>query len=137
MLPSAILETALSVADLNLSREFYARLFGHPILTSDERLCAFDVAGRQVLLLFPKDSDPEGTTMPFGGHIPAHGSHGRSHVGFAIPTESLDAWRQHLHHLNITVESEFTWPRGGRSLYFRDPDGHLLELLTPGVWPTY
>jgi hypothetical protein len=22
-------------------------------------------------------------------------------------------------------------------VYFRDPDGHLLELLTPGVWSTY
>jgi catechol 2,3-dioxygenase-like lactoylglutathione lyase family enzyme len=137
MPPSSILETALSVADLEQSREFYTRLFGYPILTSDDRLCAFDVQGRQVLLLFLRGSDPEGTHMPFGGHIPAHGSHGRSHVGFAIPEESLDEWREHLHHLNITVESEFTWPRGGRSLYFRDPDGHLLELLTPGVWPTY
>lgn len=137
MPPSTILETALSVADLNLSREFYTRLFGYPLLASDERLCAFDVQGRQVLLLFLRGSDPEGTTMPFGGHIPSHGSHGQSHVGFAIPAETLDEWRQHLHHLSITVESQFTWPRGGTSLYFRDPDGHLLELLTPGVWPTY
>ncbi|HWQ03343.1 MAG TPA: glyoxalase, partial [Candidatus Nitrosotenuis sp.] len=26
---------------------------------------------------------------------------------------------------------------GGRSIYFRDPDGHSLELVTPGVWPNY
>ena len=26
---------------------------------------------------------------------------------------------------------------GGESLYFRDPDGHLLELVTPGLWPNY
>ena len=77
------------------------------------------------------------TDMPFGGHIPAHGIHGRSHIGFAIPADSLDAWRQHLHDLSITIESQFTWPTGGISLYFRDPDGHLLEVLTPGVWPTY
>lgn len=27
--------------------------------------------------------------------------------------------------------------RGGCSVYFRDPDGHLLELATPGVWINY
>jgi catechol 2,3-dioxygenase-like lactoylglutathione lyase family enzyme len=29
------------------------------------------------------------------------------------------------------------WPRGGRSVYFRDPDGHSVELATPGLWETY
>jgi hypothetical protein len=26
---------------------------------------------------------------------------------------------------------------GGASLYSRDPDGHLLELITPGCWAIY
>ena len=25
----------------------------------------------------------------------------------------------------------------GNSVYFRDPDGHLLELATPGLWWVY
>ena len=37
----------------------------------------------------------------------------------------------------IEIESRVTWPGGGTSLYFRDPEGHLLELLTPGVWQIY
>ncbi|MDF2970539.1 MAG: glyoxalase, partial [Microvirga sp.] len=37
----------------------------------------------------------------------------------------------------IPIESRVTWPRGGTSLYFRDPDGHVLELATPGLWATY
>ena len=28
----------------------------------------------------------------------------------------------------------FTWPGGGRSIYFRDPAGNCVELVTPGVW---
>jgi catechol 2,3-dioxygenase-like lactoylglutathione lyase family enzyme len=38
---------------------------------------------------------------------------------------------------DISVESRVTWRRGGQSLYFRDPDGHLVELATPGIWAIY
>jgi catechol 2,3-dioxygenase-like lactoylglutathione lyase family enzyme len=37
----------------------------------------------------------------------------------------------------IAVESRVTWPRGGTSLYFRDPDAHSLEVASPGLWPNY
>lgn len=135
-LPSAILETALSVSDLNRAREFYTGLFGYPVMISDNRFCALQVGPQQVLLLFLRGSDPQGTVLPFG-RISAHGSQGPSHVGFSIPAESLKAWQQRLAEHSIVTESSFTWPNGGTSIYFRDPDNHLLELLTPGVWPNY
>jgi catechol 2,3-dioxygenase-like lactoylglutathione lyase family enzyme len=134
--PSAILETSLSVQDLARAEQFYADLFGYPIMRSDERLCAFDIGGQQVLLLFVRGSDPDGTVLPFGV-IPPHGTSGVGHIGFRIPAESLDAWRDRLREQGIAIESEFQWPAGGTSIYFRDPDQHLLELLTPGVWPNY
>jgi catechol 2,3-dioxygenase-like lactoylglutathione lyase family enzyme len=37
----------------------------------------------------------------------------------------------------VSIEGEMKWPRGGTSLYFRDPDGHLVELATPGLWSIY
>jgi catechol 2,3-dioxygenase-like lactoylglutathione lyase family enzyme len=37
----------------------------------------------------------------------------------------------------VTIEARNNWERGGRSIYFRDPDGHLLELATPGLWSVY
>jgi catechol 2,3-dioxygenase-like lactoylglutathione lyase family enzyme len=37
----------------------------------------------------------------------------------------------------VSIEGEMEWPRGGTSLYFRDPDGHLVELATPGLWSIY
>src|SRR5262245_25119348 len=94
-LPSAILETCLDVSDLPRSRDFYADLFGYPIMKTDERFCAFNVGEKQVLILFRRGSDPLGTVLPFG-RIPAHGSQGRDHIGFSIPTDSLGRWRKRL-----------------------------------------
>ena len=37
----------------------------------------------------------------------------------------------------VAIEGRNDWERGGRSIYFRDPDGHLLELATPGLWSIY
>lgn len=135
-LPSAILETCLHVTDLARSRDFYTGLFGYSAMKSDERFCAFSINDRQVFILFRRGSDPAGTILPFG-FIPPHGSSGQGHIGFSISRESLPAWRARLDERGILTESTVTWPGGGTSLYFRDPDGHLLELLTPGVWPIY
>jgi catechol 2,3-dioxygenase-like lactoylglutathione lyase family enzyme len=136
VLPSTIVETCLHVANLDRSRKFYSDLFGYSVMKSDERFCAFDVGHGQVLLLFLRGSDPEGTVLPFGT-IPAHGTSGQAHLGFGVPAASLPAWRERLEKKSISIESSLTWPGGGTSIYFRDPDGHLLELLTPGVWPNY
>jgi catechol 2,3-dioxygenase-like lactoylglutathione lyase family enzyme len=133
---SAILETCLAVADLTKARDFYSRVFGYSVIASDDRFCAFGAGEQQILILFVRGSDPDGTTLPFG-MIPAHDASGRAHVGFRISASSLPAWKAHLAKQNIAIESSFTWPRGGTSVYFRDPDGHLLEVLTPGVWPMY
>jgi catechol 2,3-dioxygenase-like lactoylglutathione lyase family enzyme len=131
-----ILETAVYVEDLERSREFYAALFGFPLMVSDDRFCAFDVAGRDVLLLFRKGGTPEPIPTP-GGPIPAHDGDGRLHLAFAVDQGDLEDWEARLRERAIEVESRVRWPAGGRSLYFRDPDGHLLELATPGLWGNY
>jgi catechol 2,3-dioxygenase-like lactoylglutathione lyase family enzyme len=58
-------------------------------------------------------------------------------MAFAIAAESYDDWHRHLSDAGATIRGEMRWPRGGRSLYFEDPDGHVLELATPGLWPNY
>jgi catechol 2,3-dioxygenase-like lactoylglutathione lyase family enzyme len=133
---SAILETCLDVTDLSRSRDFYTSLFGYAVARSDDRFCALKVGRHQLLILFVRGSDSGGTRLPFGV-IPAHGTTGQSHVGFGVSHESLPTWENVLQTRGIPIESSLKWPSGGRSIYFRDPDGHLLELLTPDVWSNY
>ncbi|HET9378076.1 MAG TPA: VOC family protein [Chthoniobacterales bacterium] len=135
-IPSVILETCLYVQDLPRARTFYETLFGYVVMAADDRFCAFNIGGQQVLLLFLRGSDPHGSVMPFGV-IPPHDGSGPVHIGFGISSESLPAWRARLAELGLAIESTVTWPRGGTSIYFRDPDGHLLELVTPGIWEIY
>jgi catechol 2,3-dioxygenase-like lactoylglutathione lyase family enzyme len=130
-----VLETSLYVSELERSRSFYTRLFGFRVLLQDERLCALDVCSRQVLLLFQKDSTA--TLVTPGGTIPSHGGNGNLHVAFAIGRDELDPWERRLQQEEIPIESRVQWSRGGKSIYFRDPDGHLLELATPGLWAMY
>lgn len=125
-----VLETALYVDDLERSAQFYQSLFGFPIIASSERLIALSVEGRQVLLLFKKGVSANLPVTP-------HDGAGQQHLAFAIAASELEAWETWLRERNIPIEEDRTWDRGGRSLYFRDPDGHLLEVATPGVWTIY
>ena len=131
-----VLETSLYVAELDRAREFYRRVFRLEVFFQDGRMCALGVAPGQVLLLFRHGTTNAPAPVP-GGFIPPHGASGGAHLCFAIPLGELAAWETHLHKLGIAVESRVTWRRGGTSLYFRDPDGHSLEVATPGLWPNH
>jgi catechol 2,3-dioxygenase-like lactoylglutathione lyase family enzyme len=133
---TGILESALYVADLARSARFYQDLFGFERIAGDERFCALDVAGRQVLLLFLEGCSNTGSKTS-GGFIPPHDGHGRLHLAFSIAADDWEGWLARLAEGSIPVESRVDWPRGGRSIYFRDPDRHLIELVTPGCWTTY
>jgi catechol 2,3-dioxygenase-like lactoylglutathione lyase family enzyme len=130
--PRGILETSLYVDDMDRARHFYEDVFGLSTMFASERLCALDVNGRSVLLLFRR-----GMSLDPGQFGAPHDGSGPLHFAFAIATEELPAWEERLRLHGVVVEQRTTWPRGGQSLYFRDPDGHLGELATPGVWPMY
>jgi len=131
-----VLETSLYVDDVARSADFYQRLFGLEKLVCDDRFCALNIGGQQVLLLFRKHGTTEPIFIP-GGMIPPHDGEGTTHLAFTIPLESESEWKRHLDSRGVVIESRVEWPRGGFSLYFRDPDQHLLELVTPGCWAIY
>lgn len=133
---SGVLETGLYVDDLPRARAFYEGVLGLRPMIADHRFCAYDAGPGSVLLLFLRGATLEAVTMP-GGTIPGHDGHGPLHYALAIPAGSLDAWIAHLAGQGVAVESRVNWKGGGASLYFRDPDGHLVELATPGLWANY
>jgi catechol 2,3-dioxygenase-like lactoylglutathione lyase family enzyme len=129
---NGIVETSLYVENAATSAAFYQRVFGFAIIEPDRetlddhtRLCALRAGERDVLLLFKRgatrDTDASGSI----------------HVAFAIGRADLSGWETWLAEQRIAIESRQTWKYGGQSLYFRDPDGHLVEVVTPGVWTIY
>jgi catechol 2,3-dioxygenase-like lactoylglutathione lyase family enzyme len=125
-----ILETSLYVEDVARSARFYEKIFGFRVISDfGGRGCALEAGTRQVLLLFTKGGS---RAMP----TPHHGN-GELHVAFAIRAEELTAWEDWLAANGIAVEEKRAWELGGQSIYFRDPDRHLVEIATPGVWSIY
>src|SRR5207249_4943574 len=133
---NGILETSLYVEEMDRSQRFYQEVLQFQKLVGDERFCAFQASQHQVLLLFKKGA----STQPIvtdGGTIPSHDCNGQTHLAFAISAQELPQWEEWLRERQIVIESKVRWGRGGQSIYFRDPDGHLLELVTPGCWAIY
>jgi catechol 2,3-dioxygenase-like lactoylglutathione lyase family enzyme len=131
-----VLETSLYVDDMERSIRFYQKVMQLEPIHQNDRLCAFSVGGHNVLLIFQRGS----TLHPIdtaGGIIPSHNGHGPLHMAFAISKDELSAWETRLINHNVAILSQVKWPRGGISIYFHDPDEHLIELATPGVWSIY
>lgn len=134
---AGIIETALYVDDIERASNFYESVLGLRLIGGDaDRLRAYSVADRNVLLLFRRGASSEAMSTP-NGTIPPHDGAGQNHFALAISTSELAAWEQQLAAHHIEIESRVHWPRGGTSIYFRDPDGNLVELATPGMWSIY
>jgi len=123
---TGVLETVLYVSDLDRAQRFYETIFGFRLVVKEAgRLHAMHVTDAQLLLLFKQGASPD------------HDGSGPVHLAFSIPKEELAAWERWLTENKLEIVERKKWELGGESLYFRDPDGHLLEVATPGVWPVY
>ncbi|HTT33126.1 MAG TPA: VOC family protein [Methylomirabilota bacterium] len=125
-----IVESSLYVSDLPRAISFYQKIFGFPVISEfGGRGCALHAGPRQVLLLFKKGASRD-ITSP-------HDGDGELHLALAVPAAELTKWESWLAENGIAVEEKRKWDLGGWSIYFRDPDRHLLELATPGTWTVY
>ncbi|MBV8270398.1 MAG: VOC family protein [Planctomycetaceae bacterium] len=125
----ALVETSAYVDDLDHAEAFYRDVLGlEPIGKETGRHVFFRVGASDVLLLFLAEETLK------GAQLPAHGATGPTHFALGIAAADLDAWRKRLERHGVSIEKEVEWPRGGTSLYFRDPSGNSVELITPGLW---
>ena len=125
----SIIETTIYVDDLQATETFYRTILGLPVIGKEAGRHVFLQVGEgNVLLAFLAEATRK------GDQLPAHGATGPGHVALGIESELFDAWRKLLHVHGVAIEKEVEWPRGGKSLYFRDPAGNSVELVTPGVW---
>ena len=133
MKPQSILETVLYAVDLGAIERFYRDVLGLEPAARVEGRQVFYRLGEQMLLIF----NPEATERPPAKSalpVPPHGAYGEGHVCFRASVEEVGRWRAHLEDHGITIESDFEWPGGGRSIYFRDPAGNCLEFAEPKIW---
>jgi catechol 2,3-dioxygenase-like lactoylglutathione lyase family enzyme len=122
-------EAALYTGDLDAAKRFYHDVLGLEIVSSMEDRGISFRCGETVLLVF----DPERTRIPDAG-VPTHGAQGEGHIAFVVEDSEIDPWRARLTERGVAIEAEVDWPSGGRSLYFRDTAGNVVELAPPSLW---
>ncbi len=133
MRPEGVLETVLYAEDLGAARHFYETVLGLECFAQHGERDLFFHCGGQVLLIF----NPRLTEIPHGsgpGIPPAHGAHGPGHVCFKATADAIARWRRHFETLGISIDADFEWKTGGRSLYVRDPSGNSVEFAEPRIW---
>jgi catechol 2,3-dioxygenase-like lactoylglutathione lyase family enzyme len=121
-------ETVLYADDVAALTAFYEDVVGLTrIDPPDEHSAAFRLDDGNVLLVF----DPSRTDTP-GRFVPPHGASGDGHVAFRV--QELEAAADDLRTSDVEIEREITWPKGGRSVYFRDPAGNSVEFVEGEIW---
>jgi catechol 2,3-dioxygenase-like lactoylglutathione lyase family enzyme len=133
MKPAGILETVLYAGDLDAAEVFYRDVLGLEPFARVPGRHLFYRCGDQVLLIF----NPAATRVaPAAGALPVppHGALGPGHICFRATAAEIEAWVRRLAAHAVAIEADFEWPRGGRSIYFRDPAGNCLEIAEPRIW---
>jgi catechol 2,3-dioxygenase-like lactoylglutathione lyase family enzyme len=131
--PHGVLETSLYISDLDRAVKFYREVLGLRLIEDKYFLggrgAALQVGtGPSVLLLFRAE-----LTLK-GGMLLAHGTTGAGHVAFRIEPEEIAPWRERLRAHSVPIEQEIAFGDNPPSIYFRDPDGNVLELAVETIW---
>lgn len=134
MIPARILESALYVTDLAEAEAFYSGVMGLERLGKVEGRHAFFRCGDGVLLLFNAEATKTPPKPDAKLPVPPHGTVGQGHLCFAGTAEEISDWKARLQDRGLTIEADFEWPQGGRSIYFRDPSGNSIEIAEPRIW---
>jgi catechol 2,3-dioxygenase-like lactoylglutathione lyase family enzyme len=148
-----VVETCIYSSDLESMKKFYVDIIGLSIIEEEKDKLIFLRAGKTMLLIF----DPAKTSIN-NDKLPTHGAitpPSSIHLAMEIEHKEYQPWKDFLIKNGIEIEKEVRWSNSSsgnsnnndrndddnnnnnnaKSLYFRDPAGNLLELITPGAWP--
>lgn len=128
-----MLETALYAKDLDKAEAFYEGVLGLAKITRAADRHVFFHCGQGVLLIFNPDETVK-PPSPGSLQVPPHGTQGAGHACFRVSGSNIDAMAEKLKAAGVAIESEVHWPNGGRSIYFRDPEGNSLECAEARIW---
>ena len=128
-----VLETVLYADDLEAAEEFYSNVLGLKAVSRKRGRQVFFRCGDAMLLIFNPSAtsvSPANDQLP----VPVHGAKGSGHLCFSASGDEIDVWIEKLTASGVEIESDFEWPQGGRSVYFRDPAGNSIEFAEPKIW---
>jgi catechol-2,3-dioxygenase len=128
-----VVETCIYSSDLKSMKKFYVGILGLSIIREEGDKLIFLKAGKSMLLIF----DPLRTSIN-NDKLPTHGAMtppSSIHLAMEIEEQEYQPCKELLARNGITIEKEVIWNSKTKSLYFRDPAGNLVELITPGGWP--
>jgi catechol 2,3-dioxygenase-like lactoylglutathione lyase family enzyme len=111
---SGIDHIVLHVTDVERARTFYTKVLGMTVYRESERQ-VFMHAGRQGVALFKKQ----------GGEPLATGND-MNHLALNVTSGTYETLKSELEQHGVTVTGR---PGEERCIYFRDPDGHRLQLM--------
>ena len=111
---SGIDHIVLHVTDVGRARRFYSDVLGMTVYRESERQ-VFLHAGTQGVALFEKQGGPALTT-----------GNDMNHLALNVPSGTYESLKAELERHGVTVTGR---PGEDRCIYFRDPDGHRLQLM--------
>ena len=128
-----IVETCIYSSKLKEMKDFYINKLGLDFVSEENGRHVFLKAGKSMLLIF----NPESTLNESMSIFPIHGAitpPSIVHFALEINTADYEKWKDLLSKKQINIEKELKIGNS-RSVYFRDPSGNVVELITENAWP--
>lgn len=128
-----IVETCIYSSELKEMKDFYMNKLGLDFVSEENGRHVFLKAGKSMLLIF----NPESTLNDSISIFPIHGAitpPSIVHFALEINTADYEKWKDLLSKKQINIEKELKIGNS-RSIYFRDPSGNVVELITENAWP--
>jgi len=106
-----------SVSDLEVSLAFYQQIFDATLLLRSERMAYLDLSGLWLALNVQEDIPRREILQSY------------THLAFTVEAQDMEQMEDRLRQLNVSLKPGRPRSAGeALSLYFTDPDGHLLEV---------